>query len=1681
MSILESIRLGTSTNLVRGYQSDWNPESGRLNILRPTTEIPFESQELKVFDPAGAWSYPEISLHDTSESLLSQVLPYRVVHPSIDTSAPVLPSGPLVLGSGDRLLALDMLSSALGVDLKNPALGYALVRLTRLDGTALHKTLETGVTMTVNALTPDPELGLNGAFMRELARLKHFKQPHLADDVSQLGIQEANTYLDAFKKWGTHYVAKVDVGDQILQVFAFEKSQFARVRKAYENSADKLRGQSAVDFEYFTTDANTGEYGFVKEYGKLLCLSNDQTFIADRKNGEWFEKVWSNKESIFAPFGDNGPITLDRMNREYSASAPIGVELAPLTTFTEYKRSAVWRRVLKGALAAKFGDTVNVNFSICDNRDFTTLLPDDQPGVLSSIATPGIDVFKVRLDIADIQLVARDEVKQFTAYGYVVSGASRETISLPGASVRLFAYVLDMRTVGKPRVLELGDAAFDSLQIGCDTFLGAMLVRNAAGSKRFVVVDGLKYIIDAGSPEGDPLVAADLRVPPPADACGDLKNSLEFSMAFAEAVLGFQTGAEARPVQRFVRGYLDWVTRVIPADSEDEDLAVIRYRALDLGKYAADSRYGSFVPILPASQYEEHVTRILDYITEIQRQIAETTARIDARKQAELTIDVAKTLNQNIIESGKLLSGLITANAAQYNDLVDSYDNVISVRQSEAELQQSQIAGLQKLLFEQQAEVDAATQNYKSKVQQWEAMEAIKFGLDVATNLFSLGTSIALPASSISSVKDLGLMVQRIQKTLNVLNAASKLFTGAKSSIENIRNAQLTLDGLGSDQFGDTAQLSWDEMSIKFDVVMASGPSDPNVNVAKAELGAAFKTLVMRGKALSSAKSQLHQIQRDIYTTQRQKELNERQVTRLNDLQGTLNPREVKELDRSEVDLVGLTGQLDYLRQQMLGTLAKAFLLQDQALQYANLQPPTMIQTFSLMKFRNARVMQQEATIRARSLLASYQASTTTPIEYVVEGVLTDEIINGAAHRIVICPDAREFMQYVNLRVVGVTAAIEGVKGTDSGKLLVRLTFQDAPFSDRDTTRQKLSFHTPWRERTYEYDVASGAPLFSDNGESWSDGVSQVTPFGEWQVDIPRTVTNRGVKFESMTVKIRLSFVLEARIIDAPIDFGRNRKALAYAPHAERLRTVAMTTFALMAAESTQLVLPSVNTLVSQMFSQGSTTNGWDVVFNMSRERINKALCAQYDELKNNTTYKNTIHVTTRTKVVEGVWAIKKFDLEYGYPLLVFTVNNNETVSLEMPIITGSMTNCIQLGEDPEKCDLPVSIQGKTLTANVKLSKMRGSSSINGTDHNLLKVVLDMQVGAFSINEIEISDEEKIELNKVIKAYFVNNPVIFLINQLDLTSVPTIEALRPNEFYFKVLKTPAGNELLQMFIQTGGHVLLNYSQTFLNNIPEPIPQAEECSLIIRSAIFFGSVLPQSLNKNSWRIVGKDPGDPNKAWHGEFTVANVSATGIDLSKLTQRSSYSSGGGGSSTTTVYSFPNNTVTWALDGMILSATAEGPMMLTGVRNQTMTINTVTTTSMYPCLSALWGKDCTTTTHGSFKNDVTSNVSASSPISVVGTGRDQSVSIKMQSQAVTVTGNLSGGGPSGSDDLQAQVNQQIKEQVPSQIVRQLDVSFDPISLFALKNLLFPSNNYIKFSGAYVPGDALIVGTFENI
>jgi hypothetical protein len=1257
-----------------------------------------------------------------------------------------------------------------------------------------------------------------------------------------------------------------------------------------------------------------------------------------------------------------------------------------------------------------------------------------------------------------MQFVAPEEVKNFTLFANVLSSSASGAVKLPGNNVRLFGQVLDMRASGQPKTVMLNDAAYDGFELACSEFLGALAIRNQANTKYNVFVDGLKYGLSGEGRDADPVVVGDVRHVPPVTALPPLVDSLQFSMTFAEAVVSNQAACPNDDIQILVRNFLRWIAKFIPAETNNQELLVLRVRALDLASYATDPSYGSFVPILPSTEYEKLVENILNFSSAIQQQINEYQRQIEARRLEELVINVANTLNENIIKSGKLLSSLIAANADQQKDMAGYYDSLITQQKAEAVKQRDQVAKLETQLFEHQAVVNTAVQKYKTAVTQWQTMEGIKFGLDVATNLFSLGATIPIPSSANSAVNDLSKMAQRLKTTLNVLNASWKLYSGIQVEVDKLKDAQKTLDGLDGAQFGSPSTLSWDEMSVKFTLIMATGPSDPIVNTAKAELQAAFSILILRGKAVTTAKSALHQIQRDIYTNQQQKEINARQANRLEALKDALNPEKIADLDKSKIDLIGLTGNLVFVQNQMLTILAKAFLLQDQALQYANLQPATAITSFSLLKFYRALVTQKNATIDAKSQLAQYQSSTTNPILYIIDGVSPTDLINGNRFSFCIHLDAREFYQYIDARVVSVVAEIDGIQSTDSGKYLVQLTYQGTPFHDRDTERQTLTFRTPWRERVYEYNIQTGAPNFSDGGASWSDGVSPVTPFSSWQIALPKTQTNKGITFNRTNLKIRLSFVLKARIVDVPArQLARMKDSL----------------------NRSQFGVGSVDALLCQMYNQGSCTNNWDVVFNMSLEQINKSLREQYEKLKNNTTYKNVIQTQTEKPDdwVENRLLITKLRIEYGYPLLSFSTNNPTKAKLEMEILSdSSIQKCRKDKDEPEDCKQPQSIKGKTLTANIEIGKIQGTVQTNSGNHNVLKVQLDMQTGTFEISNIDLSDEEKVEFNKALKAYFVNNPVVFLINQLDLTQVPTLDDLKPKGFYFKPLKTPSGKEMLQLFIQTGNRNLLDYGQTFLNNISEPIPLGEECSLMVKSELFFNSVLPQSLNKNDWKMEGINPMDKTKAWSAKFTQASVSGT-VDIGPL--NFSTSGGYGGSSWTYTYTYylpGGNNITWSLKDMKMEATSSGEMELKGSQKNSMNFIQKSCKTIY----SLFGSP-TTCSESMMSTDVEITVSGKVPLKPGGSGRTQTVEINMGNQGVTVTGHMSGGGPSSSDNLQAQVNQQIQSQVPSQIKTQLNASFQPISVFALKNLLFPSNNYIEFSGVYVPGDLLLVAKFVKL
>jgi hypothetical protein len=1653
--------IGFSTNLVAGLDSDWSPVSGRLNILCAPKLQAMVGRPVAPVDHRGDWSFPDITLHDTPDTLLDELIPYEVIHASSEIDAPGITAGGLLCGGPDRKAALQKLSATIGVDLLNDGYRYALVKLKRVDGADSHASAANGILVHARPRQPDPEYGLQESFVSHTVTLRHAGRTRLQDYGSRLSKDDATRILDSFGEYGTHYVSAVELGDTILQVFAYPAAKFAIIKKAYADERNPLCGPGAEFFSQFTTDSTTGAFGFVSEYGNILNLSNSEVFTSSLQDGDWKDTLWSHRNSVFALFNSDSKLSYEMLRQEFTDQTVTGVSLASLSIMIEQKRGLVWQRIFKGAMAQKYRTSIEANFGIYDQRDFVKMLPEDMGGVVSCIATPTVNVYKSRLDLSGMQIVAPGEVQKLTLFANVLEADSAEPVELPGRQVSLFGQVIDARTGGQPKALILADEAFDRMQIACDEFLGAMSIRNHSGSRFNVIVDGLQFDLV----EGNPVIASDVRQVPPITALHDLAESMQYSMAFAEAVLSDQSCCPNGGIKLFMRQYLTWMAEFVPADSSDPDLIALRVRAMDLANYTIDPNYGSFVPILPYSEYEQFVQSILSYLDRINQQIADNDRRMAERREEELIIDVAKTLNENIVQSGQLISGVVDANAAQQRDLEGYYDSLIEQKQAEAEQQQGKLSTLQAALFTAQGDMDLAVQQYKSAVEQWQAIEAIKFGLDVATSLFSLGTSIAIPASSINAVKELGYAVQLIQKTLNVLNATSKLYTGTAAGMKGLKGAQETLDGLDGAQFGNPTTLNWDEMSIQFNQIMATGP---DLKAEKAALQSAFSILVLRGKAVTNASSSLHQIQRDIFTNQQQKQLNERQAKRWEEMQGKLHPADIRELDKSAIDLMGMGSYLANIQNQMLSMLTKAFLQQDLALQYANLQPATPITSFSLMKFRSAVVQQKSRTIEAKSKLAQYQAAVTMPIDYVIEGIAPAQMTGGNIFTTTIFADAPEFFSYVNARVVSVVATVDGVQSTDSGTYHLRLAFNGTPFHDRNIERDALNFRTPWRERVYGYKTADHSPTFSDGGTSWSEGVSCVTPFATWELSFPDTSTNRGLVFQSEHLTVRLSFVLEARIVDA-LKARRMRAA-----RRGLLQAVGVGAGMELLMAPAQPPLPSKEQLIAQMYAQGSCTNGWDVVFNLGLSEINNVLRLQYEELKANTAYKNSIVVNTSEQYPGRITVINRFTINYGYPLLTFSVNNENSALLKMEILDGSVQRCSKIGDGPEVCDLPESISGETLTAVITLSKVDGTIQVDGNSHNVLKVLLDMAEGAFTISNIDLSDATKVEFNRAVKAYFVNNPVVFLINQLDLTGIPTLNALKPSAFMFKTLQTPSATQMLQLFIMTGGRLSLNYSQAFLNNIPEPLPMGQTTSMMIRSQLIFQEVLPQSLLNNGWVLAGEDHGSP-KAWSGTMKTASVKGT-VDLSKLNHTSSVAGQGGGSMTEYTYTIPGgNDVSWSLAGTTLTVQEDGQLLFSGDCGQSLSYNQHTCTTVFPCF---WS--CTHCSDSTLSTDFVLRSRSVLPLGVGGSGRNQTIQIAMTGKSVIVSGHLSGGGPCGSDDLEAQVNQQVQAQIPAQIAEKLSIQFSAISVFALKNLLFPANNYISFSAAAVPGDMLLLGNFES-
>lgn len=1657
--------LGTTTNLLNGLDPSWMSSDKGNDALFDISATSLKEQLETIPDKRGKWDFPDITLHDTAESLLNTLLPYCINNPSDTLETAEIPFGNLMIGDKDRPEALRMLSDTLGVDLNKTDSGFALVRLRRPDYEIYHSSIQERYLSYVPPTQAPKDLA------RAASRLKRSDIRQSSFTPDSITTKEAREFLDFFYAQGTHYVSEAVVGDEIFQVFQFPLKPFRQIKKIYETIPQKLSGPDAVLFIQFTTSYQDDYRGYVEKYGKLLSLSQNKLLSDPDELNKWKDDIYSKKESIFMPFRMDGGISLTNLNKEYTRQTAIKIHLTSITLFMEYSRRMIWERVFKGAIIQKYQTAIRPNFHVYYPKEKWQKLQRSSSGsTLSTLCTPVIDLFTPVTDLDNLRLYAPEIVVRLTLTTQLLTHSSENDIFLPGKDVLVNVQTIALENENVQKLI-FEDEAFNKLEFYNQHFYGALIISNQSGDRYYTLSDGLRYEFQESMEKRFRIQIAD-RVNKPIENIG-IKNlsraidGIQFLSSFAESMYGILDPLE--PTSLLLKDSFRWVTQLIPGDCTKKEWLSMRLKSLDMLHAGGEESLGAFVPVLNAEKYEKEIGPILDYIDVINQSIDTYERQIEMQKLQERMVDIDKNLNQNIIASGQLLCEYIQANVEQQKDLAGWYDNIIKGKKIELDNYDKAIELLWTELNAKRSEFINLALNYEQavndKLLQETIKNAIRFTFTAVKDLFFFGVTIATPASSIPAVKDFNAVVQRIQKFINITTAIDNIINTGED-IKSLTDAQKEFDGL-TDLV--TSNLNWDELIIKFDEILSEVPAELDVPSLKAQLVSTFKLFILKGKAYSNAQASYNTLAKDIYQQQGMQQLIEDQNKRLQELTKTLNTAKIEDLNVSEIDLVGLTGRLCIIRTNMLAILSKTFVLHDQALQYTNLQPGTFIGDFSLESIMRARVEQTKKTNDSLTELQRFQSFTTTEMDVPVE-IPVSELKNGGIYLFRIWNDFQDFQLFTDTKIKSVVARIDGIESTDSGRYALRLGYNGRPFFNKGLDGTFLPFHTMPRGRSYPYEVEGNRPLFNDHGESWSQGVTMVTPYSVWEISLP-CASNAGLRFKSQTtVTVILTFTLQARIKDVLL---------------------------------TAVPLPSEAEVIRSM-SGSSKLHNWDAVFNMLLTNINDVLTKQYEKLKKEKGYGGKIQVDSlvKTDTINGYtidqYSAREFDLTYGYPSLRFLINSDQQANLTFTINGTIRSGTKWIGEVCEQnekkltqiatvFDIPLSnLTTEIINGNQKLvlSSLGDSQSINeekfnaiiklstvaglvNGNRNVISVVLDMAKGTFDAECFEniLSDEEQLALNEAIKSYFVKNPVYFIINSLNISKITTLDDLKPNQFLFKVLRTRNDHEILQLFIHTANREVTESDrrEMDISSIEEPIPLGHQASLIISNPLMYNNILPEAIE--SWKLKGADD-IPKRC--SEFIEATIEGE-VDLSSMNH--SKSQGEYGFITFQYKPKGGNNVKWELDGMRISSQDDGSVKLSYSQEKVFEI--IETSTSHTLFTKPVSSERTISTN------ITLNINGHFPLTIKSSDESQYICFSFSDGTVTVNARTSGGGSCGcGDDLEAQINKQLVKIIPGQLEKGLSIKFSDFSVFALQNLLFPCDDYINLTKAYLPSDLILLGNF---
>ena len=1461
----------------------------------------------------------------------------------------------------------------------------------------------------------------------------------------------------------------------------------------------------------FTVKLNESGYGYTAATGTICIVSGDPALKRSIQAGKWYDSRYSLTNSIFTPFLCSTSVNA---NEAFQKIVAIGIEFASLSSFAEYIRIQIWSLIFKGAMYAKYNSGKGVapcflNSCPYDLNDvFRKSNIVGKDGLLSTIATPNVDLFSELVDISSISLEAPDIVKNFTVFSNAlqIEEVGNTTVSIPGSSTSTFiSYIISMQSSSstRPPTLHLSKSAFAGVKtrLICSKFYGGLHVTNDSDDDSLVIVNGLLFEIFSGEVS----ITTDIRTLLPGAVLRKYTTDLEFALVAAEARLNFLLSSSTENSQgsdwiTMMQEYLIWLGDIAGTDSAN---ASLQAQALYLAKIATSYQgYGVPIPFLVYDAYKDTISNVEKALSTVTMKIANFVNRIEMRKAEERTINVTEKLNENVISSGKLLVEYIKAQADFQEDINNQLESVIQRKEAQVQALGEQAKKYSSNLEEQRLKVNEQIEAYQEAVVEWQTNEEIKSVLEIASNLFSLGFSFIIPSSTLTALKDLGKTVQCIQKTVIIFNAAIKTYNSFKSFPSNPQKLVDVLQGIRPGDFNLPTALEWDEMKVNMDLTLNNGPDV----AAKKILSAAFSVLVLRGKALLEVQNELQRKLSELSADGSRLRLHAKQKYRLSQLSAVLDA-EPKNLDINTVDLVGSIGRLLCFERPMLLTMASTVTIQDRALQYEYLQPPTPINGFSLLDLQLAIVLQSQSITRGLTV-QPYPKLQHDPIIYEIHGVNPRSLINSNSYRFTIPLNSREFSSYNYVRVQDICVEIGGITSTDSGKYYTELLFNGKPFFDRGFNGEPLTFQTVPRLYTSRNNISSSIHCFdepapdaynkgkmfcmADTQGSFSDYISPITPFSSWSISLPLTYSNEGIKFDDSPsgVTIRLTFRIFAQLKENPVISRMEKTSQAFLLQKQGIQAEKpqKTGLAKMSYQRDGIA-STVSTLdVLDLMENRTVCGGWDVVFSLTAKQVNDNLYDQYnDRVKCPKFMRSTGDYCYIYTSSEGVVMKTTFNLTFKAPRLQFLLNNSDSAQVYFPISFGKYEYSIKANGKWIVCD-SVAVTEKDkfyVQGNVPLAFLQGDIS---TQHN---ISLKLNKGAFSALGFKSGSSDPV-FNMALTNYFTSlkdGYELYTIGTLDTRNVTMLDSLTPKSFQFKVYHTPSDRDLIQIFIATSNPMPVATDISLM----EPIPSSYNCSLIINSRIFFEYVLPVSIGDGGidLEIQGNTP--PLTPINDKVSFATVAAGSI--SGPFEPICVSEGSftppvppGGITAITNYknyvAVPNSKATVDIRGMkfVNGNASSGYNLLMNYKMKEKAYHFMYGSQLQTC--SFKCSDWSKIKYTNHTLNVTVTMNATLEFTVSGKGQNQGIQMSpVKTTNPNIDSNVeppAGACKKNDRELQIQFRDNLRKALKPHLETALSQTFNNISLFALKNILFPAENFVNLQNVFVPGDMVVFGTITR-